>query len=57
MSFKQITFALFSSPAVMGIRRLLALESDKVERGDARQDGVFKLAKMALLKIGRGRKN
>ena len=40
----------------MDIRRLLALASDKIERRRARQDGVFKLAKMALLKIGRGRK-
>ena len=32
----QVTFASLSSPAVMDIRRLLALASDKVERGDAR---------------------
>ena len=31
----QVTFASLSSPAVMDIRRLLALASDKVERGDA----------------------
>ena len=32
----QVTFASLSSPAVMDIRRLLALASDKVERSDAR---------------------
>ena len=31
----QVTFASLSSPAVIDIRRLLALASDKVERGDA----------------------
>ncbi|MDY5490881.1 MAG: hypothetical protein SPF96_00470 [Prevotella sp.] len=31
----QVTFASLSPPAVMDIRRLLALASDKVERGDA----------------------